>query len=399
MSFFDELDFLYPGEFGDTVVNMVKAHILQSLDKDFCLGYQLGSTNNHFFDRKLDSGFLSSYVRGGNNPIVLDKYCNNFEIENCGEKEKSKYHDTDGVLCEPVMRFNLGDMILREVSIMEGRDIKRRGEGNGFSTSIFTNPQIVAYCELIKQELIRKDSLLVNLKDHYKNIKIKNKKVSSFCISFGMMPSVKISPWVNEYSVSAHLATLAKTLKEFFNLVRNRAVFAYIVGYFWVTMMGVDGVPYIHLNFYVNNDSFGQSLAEEINDVWMKVSDKTGYVAHYTHRLKFNILGMTNFDIQRFGLDSSIYLKMDKETHRVPVKKKRGSREFIDSENITYYFDLNGKESTRIKHLASAQNKELFIPYLRCIAMEAFHYPGKRMFGLSRVRKKEVKRGKFPRRV
>ncbi|AHG22768.1 hypothetical protein Z042_12370 [Chania multitudinisentens RB-25] len=402
MSFFDGLDFLYPGEFGDTIVNTVRIDALESLDNDFCLGCQFGVTNDPLFNRKTNSFFLNAYVNGVKNRAG-DDFCDDEVVNEDSVKEKSKeskYQGEDGVIREPIMKFDLGAAILREVLIMEGRDEERRGKGNGFSTSIFSNPTIVAFCDIIKDELIRKDNFLVILKDHYQNIKRKNKSVSSFCVSFGLKPTVKLSPLGGGYSVSVHLERLGNKLKEFFNLVRNRASFSYIVGYFWVIMRGADGTPYIHINFYVNNDRFGQRLAEDINSVWLKVSNGTGSIVHYSHRLKFNILGMTNVFIDHLGLDYSIFDKIDKETHLIPIKKaSKFDNHDITWENPVYIFDLNGKKSTKIKHFANAQNKDMFIQYLRCIAMETFNYPGKRAFGLSKVREKKVKPGKFPKKV
>ena len=409
MSFFDGLEFLYPGEFGDTIVNTVKLHALESLDNDFCIGCQFGITNDPLFNKKIKSGFLNSYINGlkrgesveGNSGIDESTGLENSEVSSEAKRisKESKYQDANGVIQEPIMKFDLGAVIIREVLIMEARDIERRGDGNGFSTSIFSNPTIVACCDLIKYELIRKDNFLVNLSEHYKNIKRKNEFVSSFCVSFGLKPSVKISSLSKQYSVSAHLERLGNALKKFFNLVRNRASFNYIVGYFWVVMIDAEGIPYIHLNFYVNNDRFGQRLAEDINGVWLKVTNGAGEIIHYSHRLKFNLLGMTNIFIGRLGLDYSIFWKIDKETHRILIKKISGSKETSTWENPEYLFDLNGKRSTKIKHLANAQIKELFISYLRCIAMEAFHYPGKRMFGLSKIREKKIKLGAFPKNV
>lgn len=406
MSFFDKLGFLYPGEFGETLVNRIDPDELMSLDNDFCIGCQFGITNYNLFDRAIKSGYLNSYVNGiksnrGDNSC-LDKVV---EVE--GDEgsvrrlsKDSKYQGDDGVIREPIMKFDLGSVILSEVLIMEGRDRERRGEGNGFSTSIFSNSKIVACCDLIKRELIRKDNLLVSLQEHYKNTKNKNKSVSSFCVSFGLKPTVKLSPLSGDYSISAHLERLGSKLKEFFNLVRNRASFAYIVGYFWVIMRGVDGIPYVHINFYVNNDRFGQRLAEDINSVWLKVSNGTGSIIHYSHRLKFNILGMTNVVVECLGLDYSIFNKIDKETHLMPIKKEsKFGHDSIRWGNPVYIFDLNGKKSTKIKHFANAQNKDLFIPYLRCIAMEAFHYPEKRVFGLSKAKEKKIKLGGFPKKV
>lgn len=214
--------------------------------------------------------------------------------------------------------------------------------------------ETTAQVKEITQPLLKKKSELFDtLALHFHKLQRLHPSIYSLRFSFAFRKEMALHhEGDNPFTIKNICALLTSAMSKFLNNSRQRVLLQKTVGYFWVLMKEPNGVPYIHVNFYMDNDRFNANLASEIKHLWKYVTDNKGCV------LIFDIS-------RRYGND---------EVYNDEVRTMFSRRLVIDKSNIKDHFfdDFNQTGNANVKYMAKANDVKLFEHYLLFVARESY---------------------------
>lgn len=206
----------------------------------------------------------------------------------------------------------------------------------------------------ITHPLLKKKSELLNsLFLHYHKLKKIHPSLYSLRFSFSIQrTAVRDIKFDDPFAVKVFCAKLMSAMRRFLNNARQRVLLQKIVGYFWVFMKEPNGMPYIHINFYIDNDRFNANLATEIKTLWVHVTNNHGCV------LLFDIS-------ERYG---------NEEVYNDKVRTMFSRKLVNDKSNIKdiFFDDFNQKGTSILKYNAKVENTKSFESYLVLVAQESY---------------------------
>ncbi|WP_134707132.1 hypothetical protein [Rahnella sp. CJA17(1/100)] len=225
----------------------------------------------------------------------------------------------------------------------------------------------------ITQPLLKKKSELLNtLLLHYHRLNRKHPSLYSLRFSFSLKRDAIINKgFDNPLEVKNSCWVLVSAMRNFLNNARQRVLLQKIVGHFWVVMKEPNGMPYIHINFYINDDRFNANLATEIINLWAKVTSNDGCALF--------------FDVSRRYGNSEVYNDKVRTmfSRKLVDDKSKAEDIFLD--------DFNQKGNSQLKYDALASDIKSFEAYLILLAKES--YP---VHTLNAISKNEIRNKDMP---
>ncbi|QQN33499.1 hypothetical protein JHW33_13585 [Rahnella aceris] len=123
----------------------------------------------------------------------------------------------------------------------------------------------------------QKENIYNSLLLHFLKLNAKHENITALRYSFSLKGNDKfIASSITPNYITNTALSLSGILKNFLNRSRNRVVQNKICGYFWVWMRMPNGLPYLHVNFYVMERGFNAKLPNDIIQLWLECSREKG---------------------------------------------------------------------------------------------------------------------------
>ncbi|MCB5302962.1 hypothetical protein [Yersinia bercovieri] len=136
--------------------------------------------------------------------------------------------------------------------------------------------------DLIWPLLEQKENFYKALSVHFLNCKAKYENITTQRFSFSLKNNNMFSPAnVTLSDIIRNALILGDYFKRFLNLSRHRVIHDKICGYFWTWMRMPNGMPYLHVNFYMKR-GFNAKLPCDIINLWLKCSLYRGEVIYFS---------------------------------------------------------------------------------------------------------------------
>ncbi|PWC14323.1 hypothetical protein B4923_05290 [Brenneria roseae subsp. americana] len=201
--------------------------------------------------------------------------------------------------------------------------------------------------------LENKSKLLDSLLLHYHKLKSKNSSLYSLRFSFSLNDRTSESSKIqNAETIKTAYARIVDYLRKFLNFSRQKVLLKKIVGYFWVILRDYNGLPYIHINFYLSDGEFNSGLALEIKQLWENITNGSGC--------------SLIFEISKNYGNNEVY--NDKVSNLYSIRSPMLS----NNKKHQVHNDFNRTESLIYKYDCLAEDTEKYERYLTCIARESY---------------------------